>query len=239
MKFSLALLSVCLLLFPFFFTSSSSYARGRSTARIVSVSFVQGDTWIQPTPGAPFSAASMNDPVREGTTLETGRGSFAEIEFEDGSTARIGQLSSISFPELALTPRGSKITSLSISQGYATFHFMPRHHDRFQVFAARADLEPRGNSEFRTDLGSGWLRVEVFKGHVEASHQSSQQNVAHNQAFMFYATKPLPLHLLGKIRKDVWDKWVEFRDRRALAKSEREGIFGQDPFPTSNYFVIQ
>ena len=46
--------------------------------------------------------ALLNTPIQEGFELSTAGGSYAEVEFENGSTARIGDYSKLLFHQLAL-----------------------------------------------------------------------------------------------------------------------------------------
>ena len=41
----------------------------------------------------------MNTPIQEGFALSTWPNSFAEVEFENGSTARLGELSKVDFTQ--------------------------------------------------------------------------------------------------------------------------------------------
>ena len=109
----------------------------------------------------------MNTPVQEGFEISTSADSFAEVEFENGSTARLGQLSHLAFDQLALDAEGYKLNRMTFEQGYATFHFLPEKHDAYSVKIAGATLTPSGKSMFRTDLDKGHVRVEVFNGLVE------------------------------------------------------------------------
>ena len=94
----------------------------------------------------------VNTPIQEGFELSTAANSYAEVEFENGSTARLGEFSKVSFDQLAMDENGNKLNRLTFEQGYATFHFLPEHHDAYTVKVADATLTPNGKSEFRADL---------------------------------------------------------------------------------------
>src|ERR1700676_983569 len=66
---------------------------GLSHARVVSLSLVEG-TVITRKPGSEkWVSATLSAPIEEGTFLATAKNSFAEVQFENGSTVRIGELS--------------------------------------------------------------------------------------------------------------------------------------------------
>src|SRR5215472_17226145 len=144
-------------------------AQPNSHVRIVRLSFAEGTVSIQRPDVTGWTTAPANTPIQEGFQLSTGKTSFAEVEFENGSTARIGELSRLEFIELSLAPSGGKVNRLTFSQGYATFHVTPGPDDIYEVSVARAKLTPKGKAEFRADLDGANLRVEVFKGAVECS----------------------------------------------------------------------
>src|SRR5208337_4241971 len=111
--------------------------------------------------------AMVNVPIQEGFELSTTGGSYAEVEFENGSTARIGELSKLLFHQLALDANGNKLNGMTFEQGYATFHFQPNSSDVYHVKIADATVTADGKCEFRTDLEQDRFRVEVFNGAVD------------------------------------------------------------------------
>jgi ferric-dicitrate binding protein FerR (iron transport regulator) len=111
----------------------------------------------------------MNTPLEEGFKLSTAEGSFAEVEFENDSTARLGQSSLLEFTQLALAPDGSKIDHLTLNAGYATFSVAPEGQDTYEIATADTTLTPRGKSLFRVDVDSSEQRVEVFNGSLDVS----------------------------------------------------------------------
>src|SRR5579875_3579141 len=133
---------------------------GYSHVRIVRLSFVDGTVLVKRPGVAQWAKASVNTPIEQGFSVSTSENSFAEVQFENGSTARMGQLSRLNFTELTLTPKGDKINRLTFVQGYGTFHLTPQHGDVYTVTAANSVITPRGKAEFRTDLDQGRLRVQ-------------------------------------------------------------------------------
>lgn len=77
-----------------------------------------------------------------GFDLATAGHSFAEVQFENGSTVRLGELSKIDFSQLAMDQTGNKLNRTSFQLGYATFRFVLEHGDGYAVSAARATFAP-------------------------------------------------------------------------------------------------
>jgi len=187
-----------------------------SHARVVRLSFTEGAVTTQRPDLPDWSTAPVNTPIQEGFKLSTGENSFAEVEFENAlSTARIGQLSLLEFNQLALAPDGGKVNRLTLSQGYGTFHFVPSEQDVYEVKAGDTTLTPNGKAEFRVDLDEGQVRVEVFKGSVEASNQEGPQTLTKNMVLELRSGEPAGV--AQGITKDDWDAWVAQRDETKVA----------------------
>ena len=135
------------------------------------------------------------------------------MEFENGSTARLGEFSKVNFDQLAMDEDGNKLNRLTFEQGYATFHFLPEHHDAYSVKMAEATLTPNGKSEFRADLEQRQARVEVFSGSVEIAASSQTVKLGKDKVLEFdpEATE-VAFNAKQGIVKDSWDKWTSERD---------------------------
>jgi hypothetical protein len=194
-----------------------------SRARIVRLSYVSGTVAVRHPGSTEWTNASVNTPIQEGFEIATASESYAEVEFENGSSARLGELSKVEFSQLALDEEGNKLNHLTFEQGYATFHFIPEHHDACSVKVADATLTPRGDSEFRTDLVQEWARVEVFSGTTEVTARSGSVNLGKERVLEFDPrVGGEGLNVQEGITKDSWDKWVEARDtQRQLALQDQ------------------
>src|SRR5271157_1736123 len=128
---------------------AAAWGQTYSHARIVRLSFVEGNVTVQRSDNADWAEAPINTPIQEGFKLATAEGSFAEVEFENGSTVRLGQLSMLEFTQLALAPDGSKIDGLTLDNGYATFHAALEGQDVYEVQTPIGALTPRGKALFR------------------------------------------------------------------------------------------
>jgi hypothetical protein len=98
----------------FLFISCHAWAQSYSHVRMVRLSFVEGTVTVQRPDVPEWATAPVNLPVSEGFKVATGENGFAEVEFEDTSTARLGQLSQIEFNQLMLSPEGQQVNSLTL-----------------------------------------------------------------------------------------------------------------------------
>jgi len=190
--------------------------KGLSHARVVRLSYVSGTVGVKRPASTEWAKAQANTPIQEGFELLTSANSYAEVEFENGSTARLGEFSRLNFDQLALDEEGNKLNRLTFEKGYATFHFLPEHHDAYSVKMAQATLSPSGKSEFRTDFEHGRARVEVFSGSVELATSAQTVKLGKDKILEFdpEATE-LAMDTRQGIVKDSWDKWTSGRDTQA------------------------
>ncbi len=187
-----------------------------SHVRVVRLSYVSGTVGLKRPASTEWAKAQVNTPIQEGFELLTSANSYAEVEFENGSTVRMGEISQASFDQLAMDENGNKLNHLTFEKGYATFHFLPEHHDAYSVKLADATLTPNGKSEFRADFDRGHARVEVFVGSVEVATSAKTVKLGKDKVLQFDPeSSELASNEQEGIVKDSWDKWTSQRDTQA------------------------
>jgi hypothetical protein len=189
-------------------------ARGQeySHARIVRLSFVEGAVAVQRPDVDEWAAALVNTPIQEGFQVSTAEDGFAEVEFENASTARLGQFSLLEFAQLVLAPSGGKINRLRLHQGYATFNFIPEDDDYYEVTAGDATFLPHGKSRFRLDMQDDLLLVKVFKGSVEITSPEGSGTVGEDAMLELRRGGDPAFQITQGVTKDEWDEWVDKRE---------------------------
>jgi len=198
------------------FTPVAPGDKGSWYARAVRLSYVSGPVMIKSPASAEWENAAVNMPLEEGFELETSGGGFAEAEFENGSTARLGESSKLLFNQLALTDLGDKLNGMTLIQGYATFHILPEPSDTYHVRVGDAALTSTGKSEFRGDVREDRFRVEVFAGSVEVSTPTLSEALGEGKVLeRLSGSTEQAFNVHKGIEKDAWDKWTEARDKQA------------------------
>ncbi len=204
--------------------------KGLSHVRVVRLSYVSGTVAVKRPASTEWAKAQVNTPIQEGFELSTSANSYAEVEFENGSTARLGEISKMNFDQLAMDANGNKLNRLTFEQGYATFHLLPEHQDAYTVKVAQATLSPNGKSEFRTDLAQDKLRVEVFTGSVELAMSSKTVKLGKDKVLELdpQATE-VALNAKQGIVKDSWDKWTSGRDTQTQLALADQAVPARGP----------
>ncbi len=201
-----------------------------SHVRVVRLSYLSGTVAVKRPGATEWAKALVNTPVQEGFEISTAADSFAEVQFENGSTARLGQLSHLTFDQLALDAEGDKLNRMTFEQGYATFHFLPEKHDAYSVKIADATLTPGGKSLFRTDLNKDHVRVEVFNGSVQIVAPSGSEKLAKDRILEYNTgTNEVAFNIHKGMVKDSWDKWAEARDSQASLALNDQAIAARGP----------
>jgi hypothetical protein len=197
---------------------------------VVRLSYVSGSVAVKQPGATEWAEGMVNTPVQEGFEVSTSADSFAEVEFENGSTARLGQLSHLAFDQLAQDAEGDKLNRMSFKQGYATFHFLPEKLDAYSVKIADATLTPSGKSLFRTDLDKGHVRVEVFNGSVEIAAPSGSTKLGKDKVLEYNTgATEVAFNSQHGVTKDAWDKWTEARDSQAHLALNDQAVTAHGP----------
>ena len=198
-----------------------------SHARIVRLSYVSGDVQISSGADAGWQKAIVNTPLREGMSLATTDG-HAEVEFENGATARISNNTVLQFLELALED-GAKRTRLAVTQGTATIYSKPGQHEVFVVEGGKLSLRVSGDSRFRLDVFDDGSSVSVLKGRLDVTAAGNLQSVGKGQTL---ATRTEPAARVAVERNpapDAWDKWVSQRDDAMIAGRNNSLAYSNSP----------
>jgi len=217
--------SMALALFVF-----PGFAQSSSNVRIVRLSFVEGTVNLHRPDVEQWAQAFINTPIQQGFELATDANSFAEVEFENGSTARLGQNSVLDFTELSLGADGNKTNRMSLSQGYATFTVLPERGDLYQITTPQGTFTADGKSTFRVDLGKNDLRLEVFKGHVQAESPYGGGAVAGNHVLEIRPGDSDAYNISRGIALDAWDQWVKQRDEQTTVARNSAGYQGANAY---------
>ncbi len=199
-----------------------------SYARIVRLSYVEGDVQVQRPEEAGWEEALLNLPIRHGYQISTRLGR-AEIEFESGAVARLAEDTHLEFTELALAD-GARLTQLRLVRGTATFYANLSNEDRFSVATPHFTVILPRNARFRMDAGDDGSTVSVLKGDVTVEALGASYRVNKNRAFLF-RVEGEQVTLARAPETDEWDRWVEDRENILSASRQAASLrYARAPF---------
>lgn len=181
-----------------------------SYARIVRISVVSGDVQVLRAGHPSWEPAAQNMPVMQGMTIGTNNG-YAEVQFEDGSTAWISENTLVQFTELALDD-GSRISKLTLGEGTLSLMTELHHGDTFSVSTSAETMSVSKNSFFRIDCFHDGASVSVLAGELEVTSAGGTQALKKGQT-LAYESKLKTESLKANPKPDNWDHWTIDRAR--------------------------
>ncbi len=194
-------------------------AQDPSSPNVARVSFVQGSVQLLTGQGGDFQQAVMNMPVLDGSRLQTGGDGQAEVEFGDGSVARLTPNSGLQFDHL-----GQDRVQLSQLSGLNYYEFnVGDGHPPFSVQFNNLYAQPLANSILRVGLDAGW-EVAVISGSVNVQGDGFPNvTVAENQSIRPGAENSgTPYTVAQGITGDSWDNWNQDRDQAIAQEASQQ-----------------
>ncbi len=190
-------------------SQSPEQGPAQSPGNVARLSFVQGDVKIASSGGTGFDQAVVNMPLVAGSSLQTGADGQAEVEFDDGSVARLTPNSS-----LALNHLGQDGVQMQQNSGLAYYELnVGQGHPPFHVQFPAAEAEPTGNAIFRLGLDSV-PELSVESGAVQVTGNGIPATaVSENQSIRFEPGNSAPYTIADSIDPDSWDQWNKDRDQ--------------------------
>lgn len=193
-----------------------------NNVRAVRLSDVQGTVQILDDGETAFSQAQLNMPVVQGMRISTSEDGRAEIQFEDGSVARITPNSSITLTQLNRNSDGSTVTAIQADSGLTYFELNGRS-GQYSVRFRQDKVVPIESTIFRIDLDSPSPELAVTHGSVNVSDDENlAANVQTNESMRFDPQNSSEYELLQSIAADSWDQWNSDRDEALAQLDESE-----------------
>lgn len=158
-------------------------------------------------------------PVVEGMKLVTSANGRAEVQFEDGSVARITPNSSITLTELARDDGGNTLTTIQADTGL-TYYELNGRAGQYKVRFGQRTIAPVDSSIFRLDLDNPSAELAVMHGSVQVSDdQNLALDVNTDQSVKFDPQNADEYQMEESITANTWDQWNSDRDE-ALAQMD-------------------
>jgi hypothetical protein len=211
-----------------------------SQARIVRLSDVQGSVQIDKNTGLGFENAFLNLPVMQGAQLRTRGNGRVEIEFEDGSTMRLGPNTTVDFSALGLTDAGQKISEVNLSEGLAYVNWLGS--DNFTLNFSREKVALNHPAHFRVETSSELAKFAVFKGDVVVEGPGGKQTVSKKQMAEFNVSDQDQFALAKGIDEAPLDSWdresIQYHEQYAHHNSPVSGYGASDLSYYGNYSSV-
>jgi Family of unknown function (DUF6600)/FecR protein len=201
-------------------SNSTQPSLAASQARIVRLSDVKGEVRIDRNTGQ-IEKAILNLPIAQGTKLGATAGSFAEVEFEDGSTLHLTPGTAVEFSQLGLRASGAKVSTLNVLQGVAYVNFLGSKDDEFTLTVGQEKLVLTPSSHIRLAVGQGKAALAVFSGDVQVEGPTGPMLVEKKKSLIFDLASQNPPTLAKTVPEGSYDAWdqqqLDYHKRYAKA----------------------
>jgi hypothetical protein len=202
-------------------------------ARAVRLSSAEGKVQVSQGGQVLADSAVINTPLFEGSQVVTGDDGRAEIQFEDGSVARLSPNSSLTLTVL----RPDDGTEIRVDSGLGYFELQGgAQAGRIQVRFADAVVTASGSTVLRVDMDKAPGELAVFSGNAHLERGSAFSLDLHGgESLALNASSPSQYNLAESIEPDSWDAWNSDRDQalttEASSRTEATDSFANNANP--------
>jgi hypothetical protein len=212
--------------------ASLQQAPEATQTRAVRLSDVHGTVQVLQNGEAFFDQARLNMPVVQGMKFVTSDDGRAEIQFEDGSVARIAPNSSLTITKLSRNADGTTVTTMEADTGL-TYYELDSNGGIYSVRFGEDSITPNDGSIFRLDLDST-PELAVMHGSVHIGNSDGlSADINTNQSARFDSASPNEYQLLESVTANSWDQWNSDRDE-ALAELDQNATEARADTGTPN-----
>ncbi len=162
-----------------------------------------------PPPDVPSAAAMLNMPALPGTSVETGADGRAELQFDDGSVARLTPNTTIA---LDVLHTGGE--QLRVVRGLSYFELPSQALGAMTIEVGPDEVRPLPGTLLRIDLDAAPYQVAVLHGsaHVNNAVSDLGFEVPAGQTASLDPHSPTAYDLKADVASDSWDNWNSDRD---------------------------
>jgi len=221
-------------------TEEASSTGNGQPARAVRLSYVDGQVKLSQGDQVLADQAVINTPLLEGTQLTTAVDGKAEIQFEDGSVARVSPASTLTLTALHGSGTSGEAEML-LSSGLAYFEFQGGNQvGQMSVRFGGSVVTTSGFTVLRVTMDNPPGDVAVFSGnaHVDSNNGALTLDLHGGESVALNAADPNNYSLAESIEPNSWDAWNSDRDQvltsEAAAQTGAPTNMGQSENPAWN-----
>lgn len=217
-----SILGLALLLVPFAVKAQDNDAdppqQPHPDMRAARLSYVQGS--VQLTQGNQIIAdpALANTPVFEGTVITTREDGQAELQFDDGTVARLSPNSSLQIAVLR-QENGTGRGEILLTSGLGYFELSGSGSSNQIVHFGDSAVKASGFTVIRVNLDNPPGELAVFTGNAHLDRGGNLSLDVHGgQSVTLSGNDPNQYNLAENIEPDSWDSWNADRDQELTSQ---------------------
>ena len=201
-------------------------------ARAVRLSYVDGEVHLYQGSQQLTDQALPNTPLFEGARIDTGNDGRAEVQFEDGSMARLSPQSSLTLTVLrGLSANAERDAEVQLNSGLAYFELQGESDSNHtKVRFGDTVVTASGFTVLRINLDKAPGEVAVFSGNAHLEGGASPTLDVHGgESVALNSNDPNNYNVAETIEPDSWDQWNSDRDQdlSGAAADRTEASAGQ------------
>lgn len=199
--------------------------------RAARLSFVQGGVSLTQGNETIADPALINTPVFEGMVVSTREDGQAELQFDDGSVARLSPNSSLQIAALRKDGEKDK-AELRLDSGLGYFELQGNTDSaRTAIRFGDSTVSASGFTVIRVNLDNPPGEIAVFTGNVHLERGSNLSLDLHGgESVALSGTDPNQYNLAETIEPDSWDAWNADRDQELTSQeAARTAASGGQP----------
>lgn len=201
-------------------------------ARAVRLGMVQGEVKISQGNQVLADPAPANSPLFEGAQIATGNDGQAEIQFEDGSVARLSPNSAMT---LAVLRQQGNETEMVLDGGLGYFELQPAGNGQTRVRFGDSVVTASGFTVVRIDLDNLPGALAVFSGNAHLERANSLSLDLHGgESVALSAESANAYNEAEGIEPNSWDAWNADRDRALQSEYSAQTGATKDLAPNNN-----
>ncbi len=196
-------------------SAQTGYAIGENAAtantgpvRLARISYMTGPVTWRPNDSTQWSSASMNLPFRQGAQIWVKNSSRAELQFDDGSTMRLGG-GAVAILQTMFSDDQGEFTEIKLNEGLATFHLRIKQSE-YQIDTPLSSVKASGPAEIRLGVGAS-LEVSCTGGTAELSGRQGRTTI-HPRERIQVRDQTAPYTLASVPDPDQWDRFNDSRN---------------------------
>ena len=208
--------------------ASAQSTRTGPALGVARISVVSGDVATMRGNSGDWVTATVNMPVVEGDSVQSGIGSRTEIQLDHGNFVRLWNDTQVQLLELA-----SQNFRLRVIQGTVIYSELPDSVADIDIETPLAAVRPMKSGRYRITAGPGEVIVTVRQGRAEVALEATVSTLASGRAMAVREGSDGPEVETSKASpQDALDKWAAERDKELRrARSYRylsRDIYGAD-----------
>ena len=189
--------------------SKIALADNTGPVRMARISYMTGKVSWRPDGTTEWSRAALNLPMRQGAQVWLATNSRLELQFDDGSTVRLGDAAVATFQTLYSDKEG-EFTEIKLNAGTSSWHLKDKY-SIYQVDCPCDSVKSFGPSDFRVDIKPKANSLAVRRGRATITAGGRDTPILASQYTVVNGPDdPVRVHTLGA--KDPWDHFNDNRD---------------------------